>query len=105
VKALNGTLPEIFPRLGFGNAGFAKALFPNERFTMTKKFNPAAHDKHAADPRKAAAADHETHARLEAGLIGSFPASDPVSATQPSPSKPHSGEGGSLWDKVMAVFR
>jgi hypothetical protein len=70
---------------------------------MAEKFNPAAHDKHAADPREAARADHETHARLEAGLIGSFPASDPISATQPSPSKPDGGR--SLWDKVVAVFR
>ena len=55
---------------------------------MAKKFDPAAHDKHAADPREAALADQETHAKLEAGLIGgSFPASDPVSAVQPSPSK------------------
>jgi hypothetical protein len=60
---------------------------------MTERFDPAAHDKHAATPR-------------EAGLIGSFPASDPVSATQPAPSKPE-GErhGASLWDKVVAVFR
>ncbi len=73
---------------------------------MAEKFDPAAHDKHAADPREAAAADQELHARLEAGLIDSFPASDPVSAAQPSPSK-HDGEreGGSLWDKVRAVFR
>jgi hypothetical protein len=72
---------------------------------MAEKFNPAAHDKHAADPREAALADTEIHARLEAGLIDSFPASDPVSAAQPSPSK-HDGdrEGGSLWDKVLAVF-
>jgi hypothetical protein len=54
---------------------------------MAEKFNPAAHDKLAADPREAAAADRETHARLEAGLIDSFPASDPASAVQPSPSK------------------
>jgi hypothetical protein len=72
---------------------------------MAERFDPAAHDKHAADPRDAAAADRELHAKLEAGLIGSFPASDPVSATQPSPSK-HDGErGGSLWDKMLAVFR
>jgi hypothetical protein len=73
---------------------------------MAERFDPAAHDKHAADPRDAAAADREHHAKLEAGLIGSFPASDPVSATQPSPSK-HDGErkGGSLWDKMLAVFR
>ncbi len=55
---------------------------------MAKKFDPAAHDKHAADPHEAAAADRDAHAKLEAGLIGgSFPASDPVSAAQPSPSK------------------
>jgi hypothetical protein len=73
---------------------------------MAEKFNPAAHDKHAADPREAAAADRETHAHLEAGLIGSFPASDPASAAQPSPSKPDGDrEGPSLWDKVVKVFR
>jgi hypothetical protein len=55
---------------------------------MADKFNPAAHDKHAADPREAALADRDTHAKLEAGLVGSFPASDPVSAVQPAPSKP-----------------
>jgi hypothetical protein len=55
---------------------------------MPEKFNPAAHDKHAANSRDAALADRDAHARLEAGLIGSFPASDPVSAAQPAPSKP-----------------
>ena len=73
---------------------------------MAEKFDPAAHDKHAADPREAARADRDTHAKLEAGLMGSFPASDPVSAAQPSPSKPDGDrEGASLWDKVLAVFR
>jgi len=71
---------------------------------MAEKFDPAAHDKHAVDPREAAAADRDTHAKLEAGLIGSFPASDPASAVQPSPSK-HDRESASLWDKVLAVFR
>lgn len=71
---------------------------------MAEKFNPAPHDKHAADPREAAAADRDIHARLEAGLIDSFPASDPVSAAQPSPSKVD-GENTSLWDKVLSVFR
>ena len=56
-------------------------------FDMARKFNPAAHDKHAADPREAAAADRDVHAKLEAGLIGTFPASDPVSSAQPAPSK------------------
>ena len=58
---------------------------------MAEKFNPAAHDKHADDPRKALAADRETHAKLESGLIDTFPASDPVSAAQPAPSK-HDGD-------------
>jgi hypothetical protein len=72
---------------------------------MAEKFNPAAHDKHAEDPRKALAADQEVHANLESGLIGTFPASDPVSAAQPAPTK-HGGdqEKESLWDKVRAVF-
>jgi hypothetical protein len=73
---------------------------------MAEKFNPAAHDKHAADPREAASAHRDTHARLEAALIDSFPASDPVSAAQPSPSKSDGGrEGASLWDRVLQVFR
>jgi hypothetical protein len=73
---------------------------------MAEKFNPAPHDKHAADPREAAMADRDTHARLEAGLIDTFPASDPVSATQLDPSKhDREQEGASLWDKVRAVFR
>jgi len=73
---------------------------------MAEKFNPAAHDKHAADPREAAAADRDIHAKLEAGLIDTFPASDPVSAAQPAPLK-HDGdrENASLWDKVLSVFR
>ena len=53
------------------------------------------------------------HARLEAGLVDSFPASDPVSAAQPAKTKheqhPPAGQDndpdGSLWDKVKAVFR
>ena len=72
---------------------------------MAEKFNPAAHDKHAADPREAAMADRDIHARLEAGLIDSFPASDPVSAAQPCTVEAIDGERPSLWDKVLAVFR
>jgi hypothetical protein len=78
---------------------------------MAEKFNPAAHDKHAADPGEAAIVDQEMHARLETGLIDSFPASDPVSAAQPSSSKSDhqhqraEREGSSLWEKVKAVFR
>jgi hypothetical protein len=87
---------------------------------MAEKFNPAPHDKHAADPREAATADQEMHARLEAGLIDTFPASDPLSATQPtlsntaspslSPSEAerdvgHDDDNRSLWDRLLAVFR
>jgi len=81
---------------------------------MAEKFDPAPPDKHAVDPRKAALADEETHARLEAGLIDTFPASDPVSAVQPAPSKVdgddadqsrRDDEPRSLWDKVKAAFR
>jgi hypothetical protein len=71
---------------------------------MAEKFNPAAHDKHAADPREAAKADRETHTKLEAGLVDSFPASDPVSAAQPASSK-HDSERASLWDKMLAIFK
>jgi len=73
---------------------------------MAEKFDPAAHDRHAADPREAALADRDIHAKLEAGLVDSFPASDPVSAVQPSPSK-HDGEREhpSLWNRLMAGFR
>jgi cell division septation protein DedD len=82
---------------------------------MAEKFNPAPHDPHADDPNEAARADAEMHARLEAGLIDTFPASDPVSAAQPAPTKPDKKKpaaatqdndpNASLWDKVKAVFR
>ena len=73
---------------------------------MAEKFNPAPHDKHAADPREAVMADRAIHEKLEAGLVDTFPASDPVSAAQPSPSKADGDrESESLWDKVRAVFR
>jgi hypothetical protein len=78
-----------------------------------KKFDPAPHDKHAVDPEVAAKADAEMHARLEAGLMETFPASDPVSAAQPAktrheqhpPAQQSNDPDGSLWDKVKAVFR
>jgi hypothetical protein len=82
---------------------------------MAKKFNPAPHDPHAVDPEEATRADTEMHARLEAGLIDSFPASDPVSAAQPAPTKQDARRNASatqdndpnvsLWEKVKAVFR
>ena len=49
---------------------------------MLEKFDPAPIDKNAADPQQAAGVDREKHAKLEAGLIDTFPASDPVSAKE-----------------------
>ncbi len=60
---------------------------------MADKFNPAAHDKHAADPGETALADRDTHEKLEAGLIDTFPASDPVSVVQPASSKSDRKQG------------
>lgn len=54
---------------------------------MPEKFNPAPKDKHAADPKEAQKADKEMHGRLNKGLEGTFPASDPVSTVQPAKSK------------------
>jgi hypothetical protein len=73
---------------------------------MAEKFDPAPHDKHAANPSAALAADREMHAKLETGLMDSFPASDPVSAAQPAPSKADGHiDDETLWEKLRAVFR
>jgi hypothetical protein len=73
---------------------------------MAQKFNPAAHDKHAEDPREARKADRKIHEKLEAGLVDTFPASDPVSAAQPAPSKAdHEHKNPSLRDKLRAAHR
>jgi hypothetical protein len=88
------------------NVQIAGALSPHWRYNMAEKFNPAPHDKHAESPREAAKADRDMHHKLEAGLVDSFPASDPVSVAQPAPSKPDGDrENASLWDKVRSVFR
>jgi hypothetical protein len=52
---------------------------------MAEKFNPAPIDKHAADPKQAQKADKDIHSKLEKGLEGSFPASDPASSAEPKP--------------------
>ncbi len=74
---------------------------------MAKKFDPAPLDKHAADPNEAANADREMHGKLKAGLVGSFPASDPASITQPAPSKhdSHQHKKLSFWQKIAAIFK
>lgn len=51
-------------------------------------FNPAPPDKHADDPKKALDADKTMHRKLDEGLKDSFPASDPVSVTQPGSARP-----------------
>jgi hypothetical protein len=57
-------------------------------FHVTQKFDPAPFDKHAPDPKEAVKADLIVDEELDSGIVGgSFPASDPPSATQPSPSK------------------
>jgi hypothetical protein len=83
---------------------------------IAETFNPAPHDKLADDAQEAHRLDHELHAQLEAGLIDSFPASDPVGAAQPAPTRhdrrtrrqqrtrPDAGASPSLWDRVRAVF-
>jgi hypothetical protein len=65
--------------------------------SMAQTFNPAPHDKHAKDLGEALAADR--HAKLDTGLEDSFPASDPVSATQPTPSKADADA-----DNIKSIF-
>src|SRR5207302_4393478 len=69
------------------NRGDSGALTDMEA-PMAEKFNPAPRDKYAVKPSEAASADRDLHAKLEAGLIDTFPASDPVSVAPPTPSKP-----------------
>jgi len=55
---------------------------------MNEKFDPAPFDKYSEPSIKAIKADLEMDAKLESRLVGgSFPASDPSSDVQPSPSK------------------
>jgi hypothetical protein len=50
------------------------------------RFDPAPHDKYA-EPIGSMGTDGRRREDLESGLENSFPASDPVSATQPAQSK------------------
>lgn len=54
---------------------------------MSEKFEPAPHDKHADDPKIARKEDRKQKKELDRGLQDTFPASDPVSVTQPAPTK------------------
>jgi hypothetical protein len=70
---------------------------------MAETFNPAPHDKHADDLHEALAADRQS--KLDAGLKDTFPASDPVAAAQPTPSKADAdADSPSLWGKVKRIF-
>jgi hypothetical protein len=71
--------------------------------STVETFDPAPHDRHAADPKEAARADQQTHEDLKTGLVGTFPASDPVSATQPAKTR-HDDPPPSLWKKIVSVF-
>jgi hypothetical protein len=51
---------------------------------MAQKFDPAPTDNHAADPKQAQKADKQKPSKLDRGLEDTFPASDPVSSTQPT---------------------
>ena len=55
---------------------------------MAEKFDPAPIDKHAVDVKDALKADRKTKEALHTGLVDSFPASDPVSATAPTKTAP-----------------
>ena len=72
---------------------------------MADTCNPAPYDKHADDPDAAKRADREEHEKLKAGLLGSFPASDPPSATQPAPSKVDHERPRSVWKRLIGMFR
>ncbi|MET4036827.1 hypothetical protein ABIB94_008797 [Bradyrhizobium sp. JR7.2] len=56
---------------------------------MSEKFNPAPTDKHAADSKQEMRSDKKQDDELERGLKDSFPASDPVSRTQPTKAAPN----------------
>ena len=63
------------------------------------------HDKYADNPKDALKADAETDKSLKAGLMDTFPASDPVSEIQPSPSIHDIPSGNSLWSRILAYFK
>ena len=71
---------------------------------MAETFNPAPHDRYAEHPDTAKRLDRETHRKLKAGLVGSFPASDPPSMTQPVRTR-HDAEPKSWMQKVASWFR
>jgi hypothetical protein len=73
---------------------------------MAQKANFTPVDKYESDRREAERLDFEKHARLEADLIDTFPASDPVSATQSALTVEHPHrEGPSFWQAIKTMFK
>jgi hypothetical protein len=71
---------------------------------MAEKINLAPPDKYASDREEAERLDLEMHARLEAGLIDTSPASDPVSAAQPGPTVERH-QSPSFWQAIKRLFK
>jgi hypothetical protein len=73
---------------------------------MAQKPNFTPVDKYARDRQEAERLDLEMHARLEAGLIDTSSASDPVSATQPAPTVERQHvESPSFWQAIKTRFK
>ena len=71
---------------------------------MPTPFEPAPFDKYAQTPEDIARLNStDSEADLEAGLVGTFPASDPVSATQPAPHPDRGGTG--VLSKIARIFK
>jgi hypothetical protein len=63
----------------------------NGRIIIPEKYNPAPVEKHAVDPKQAVRSD-KNRGKLDKGLQDTFPASDHLSSSEPSESKPDSDE-------------
>jgi hypothetical protein len=69
-----------------------------------KRVHFAPFDKHAADPKEAGQLDLEAHALLEACLVDSVPASDPVGAAHPAPTIAPPERAPSIWQSIKRLF-
>ena len=58
---------------------------------MSDKFNPAPIDKHADDPKQSVKSGKKLQSKLDKGLEGTFPASDPPSSTESAKSERDAG--------------
>ena len=71
---------------------------------MVQKINFTSVDKYAPDRREAERLDLEIQARLEAGLIDTSLASDPVSATAPTVEH-RPPESPTFWQAIKTRFK